>query len=110
MIFPLNLARKLVNWFTNTNTRERQHRESTFELEMEHKYLEAQIGQLWDYIVLMEEDLARKIAKVDWVHPRDRARAKKAVEVVEEQEEGNSHQGLRIFGGKSKYVVDEGGR
>lgn len=99
----------LRNWFTDSYTREKEHRQKLFELEAEHKYLEAAITQLWDYIVIIEADLAKKVAKLDI--PTSNRRTRPSVSVLEEQEAEDPPglpKGMRVFGGKSAVRVAHG--
>jgi len=94
------MIRNILNWFKNKYTRETEHHVQLFELEKEHKYLEAAITQLWEYITVSETDLARRIAKLD---PEAFKSRKKAFITTQEEPEqvstDKTWKGVKVFGG-----------
>lgn len=96
------MLRKLRNWFTNTQTREAKHAHEMFEVEKEHAYLNTAILQVWDYVAILETDIARRLLKLN---PEDfnKKRRKFVEEVSEEKQEdvAQTWNGMRVFGGKN---------
>lgn len=90
------------NWFTNTRNREAKHAQEVFEVEKEHAYLNASILQVWDYIAILETDIARKLLKLN---PEDfNKKRRKFVEEVHEEEVKpveKTWKGLKVFGGQN---------
>jgi len=95
------MIRKFLNWFKNTRTREQEHAKDMFEVEAEHAYLNAAILQLWDYIAILETDIARKLLKLC---PDDfKQKRKNFIKEMPEEEKPveSTWNGIKVFGGKA---------